>query len=127
VENELAEADAQHYRSAPRRLKKLRKPAAGSDQATEVNELIADLRHGIRSRGAALALICGYLVELRGLEPLTPTLPGAGESCDQGVQLAFCGVGDVVGWPIVVTVVVKIVVNPVEPSGCRCGGQHVDG
>jgi hypothetical protein len=50
VENELAEAGAQHYRNAARRLKKMRKLAAGSDQATEVNELIADLRHRYHRR-----------------------------------------------------------------------------
>ena len=28
-------------------------------------------------------LTCGFVVELRGLEPLTPTLPGAGRRPDQ--------------------------------------------
>ncbi len=63
------------------------------------------------------------LVELTGLEPVTPTLPGASESCDQAVQLAFCGVGDVVGWPIVVTVVVKIVVTRWSRPGAAAMGN----
>lgn len=50
VEKELAEADAQHYRSAARRLKKMRKLAAGTDQALEVDQLIADLRHRYHRR-----------------------------------------------------------------------------
>jgi hypothetical protein len=50
VVKELAEAGAQHYLSAARRLKKMRELAAGSDQATEVNELIANLRHRYHRR-----------------------------------------------------------------------------
>jgi hypothetical protein len=44
VESELVEADAKNYRSGARRLKKMRKLAAGSSESTEVDELIADLR-----------------------------------------------------------------------------------
>lgn len=50
VENELVEAGAQHYRLAARRLAKMRKLAAGSDQAGEVDALIADLRETHRRR-----------------------------------------------------------------------------
>ena len=44
VENELVEAGAQHYRIAARQLAKMRKLAAGSDKAAEVDELVAELR-----------------------------------------------------------------------------------
>lgn len=50
VENELVEAGAQHYRLAARRLAKMRKLAAGSDQAVEVDGLIAELREIHRRR-----------------------------------------------------------------------------
>lgn len=50
VENELVEASAQHYRLAARRLAKMRKLAAGSKQAGEVDDLIADLRETHRRR-----------------------------------------------------------------------------
>ncbi len=50
VENELVEADAQHYRLAARRLATMRKLAARSDQAVEVDELIAELRETHRGR-----------------------------------------------------------------------------
>jgi hypothetical protein len=50
VERELAEADARHYRSAARRLKKMRKLAAAASQSAEVDELIADLRERYRRR-----------------------------------------------------------------------------
>ncbi|MGH8968708.1 MAG: DUF6880 family protein [Actinomycetes bacterium] len=50
VENELVEAGAQHYRLAARRLAKMRKLAAGSGNADEVDELIADLRETHRRR-----------------------------------------------------------------------------
>jgi hypothetical protein len=51
------------------------------------------------------------LVELRGLEPLTPTLPGAG-SCSNQARLAANGrVGGVAGAATVVVVVVKTVVR----------------
>ena len=50
VENELVEAGAQHYRLAARRLAKMRKLAAGSDQAVEVDALIAELRETHRRR-----------------------------------------------------------------------------
>lgn len=44
VEHELVEAGAQHYRLAARRLAKMRKLAAGTDQADTVDEFIAILR-----------------------------------------------------------------------------------
>ncbi|MEP6814025.1 MAG: DUF6880 family protein [Marmoricola sp.] len=50
VENELVEAGAQHYRLAARRLAKMRKLAAGTGNAVEVDELIADLRETHRRR-----------------------------------------------------------------------------
>lgn len=50
VERELADADARHYRKAARRLKKMRKLAAGSSESAEVDELIADLRGRYRRR-----------------------------------------------------------------------------
>jgi hypothetical protein len=50
VENELVEAGAQHYRGAARRLAKMRKLAAGSEHAAEVDGLIAELRETHRRR-----------------------------------------------------------------------------
>ncbi|MGB6006331.1 MAG: DUF6880 family protein [Ornithinimicrobium sp.] len=50
VENELIEAGVQHYQLAARRLAKMRKLAAGSANAVEVDELIADLRQAHRRR-----------------------------------------------------------------------------
>lgn len=50
VENELIEAGAQHYRLAAKRLAKMRKLAAGSGNAVEVDELIAHLRETHRRR-----------------------------------------------------------------------------
>ena len=50
VENDLTEADARNYRMAARRLSKMRKLAAGSDQAVEVDKLIAALREMHRRR-----------------------------------------------------------------------------
>lgn len=50
VEHELAEANTRHYRGAARRLKKMRKLAAGSGESTEVDEFIADLRERYRRR-----------------------------------------------------------------------------
>ncbi|HEX2893284.1 MAG TPA: hypothetical protein VHO29_04695 [Marmoricola sp.] len=50
VENELVETGAQHYRLAARRLAKMRKLAAGSGHAAEVDELIAELRETHRRR-----------------------------------------------------------------------------
>ena len=44
VDNELVEAGAQHYRLAARRLAKMRKLAAGSDHAVEVDDLTVELR-----------------------------------------------------------------------------------
>jgi hypothetical protein len=61
------------------------------------------------------------LVELRGLEPLTPTLPGARSRPDQAVYQDFRAVGGGVVGAAVVAVVVKIVV-----SGAAVGefGRH---
>lgn len=50
AENELVEAGAQHYRLAARRLAKMRKLAAGSDRAADVDALIAELRETHRRR-----------------------------------------------------------------------------
>jgi hypothetical protein len=46
----LVEADTRHYRPAARRLKKMRNLAAGSSEAAEVDELIADLRERYHRR-----------------------------------------------------------------------------
>jgi hypothetical protein len=60
------------------------------------------------------------LVELRGLEPLTPTLPGPGRNREQARCWRFGSVGVVVEGAIVVTVVVNIVVrlNSLGSSSC---------
>ena len=50
VENELVEAGAQHYRLAARRLAQMRKLAARTEQASEVDNLIAELRETHRRR-----------------------------------------------------------------------------
>ena len=50
VENELVEAGALHYQLAARRLANMRKLAAGSEHAVEVDELIAELRETHRRR-----------------------------------------------------------------------------
>jgi hypothetical protein len=50
VDNELTEADAQHYRIAARRLAKMRKLATGSSEAAGVDELIAEFRETNRRR-----------------------------------------------------------------------------
>lgn len=50
VEDELQVADAGNYRSAARRLKKMRKLAAGTPSAAQVDELIAGLREQHRRR-----------------------------------------------------------------------------
>lgn len=50
AENELIEARARNYRLAARRLSKMRRLAAGSKQAAEVDELVADLRENYRHR-----------------------------------------------------------------------------
>lgn len=50
VEHELLDAGAQHYRLAARRLAKMRKLAAGTDQAGIVDEFIATLRDTNRRR-----------------------------------------------------------------------------
>lgn len=50
IEDELTEAGAQHYRNAARRLKKMRRLAAGSDKAADVDHLIAELRETRRRR-----------------------------------------------------------------------------
>ena len=50
VLRELVEAGAQHYQIAARRLKKMRKLAAGSEYAAEVDQFIAELREANRRR-----------------------------------------------------------------------------
>ncbi|MEZ0362649.1 DUF6880 family protein [Mycobacterium sp. pUA109] len=50
VERELVDADARRYLGAARRLKKMRKLAAGSRDSAEVDEFIADLRETYRRR-----------------------------------------------------------------------------
>lgn len=50
VEHELVEADARHYRSAARRLAEMRKLAAGSERAAEVDGMISELRETHRRR-----------------------------------------------------------------------------
>lgn len=50
VEHELVNADARHYRLAARRLARMRKLAAGTDQLADVNALIAGLRETHRRR-----------------------------------------------------------------------------
>lgn len=50
VENELTEAGAQHYQMAARRLAKMRKLAARSDKADDVDNFIAALRETHRRR-----------------------------------------------------------------------------
>jgi hypothetical protein len=50
VDNELTEADAQHYRIAARRLAKMRKLAGGSAEAAGVDQLISELRETHRRR-----------------------------------------------------------------------------
>jgi len=50
--------------------------------------------------------------QLRGLEPLTPTLPGPGSHCDQARYAVNGGVAGVVDAAVVGTVVVRVVVRP---------------
>ncbi|MGV1009710.1 MAG: DUF6880 family protein [Dermatophilaceae bacterium] len=50
VQNDLTTADARNYRTAARRLTKMRRLAAGSVQEMEVDKLIADLRETHRRR-----------------------------------------------------------------------------
>jgi uncharacterized Zn finger protein len=50
VLRELVETGAQHYQVAARRLKKMRKPAAGSEREAEVDWFIAELRETNRRR-----------------------------------------------------------------------------
>lgn len=50
VEHELVQAGAPHYRRAARRLATMRRLARGSEQATDVDDLIADLRQTHRRR-----------------------------------------------------------------------------
>ena len=50
VEHELVTTDAQHYRRAARRLATMRKLAAGTEQASEVDVFIAGLRENHRRR-----------------------------------------------------------------------------
>jgi hypothetical protein len=50
VEHELVTTDAQRYRRAARRLATMRKLAAGTEQAAEVDVFIAGLRENHRRR-----------------------------------------------------------------------------
>jgi uncharacterized Zn finger protein len=50
VMTELVETGAQHYQIAARRLKKMRKLAAGSEHEAEIDWLIAELRESNRRR-----------------------------------------------------------------------------
>ncbi|MCY7297770.1 MAG: hypothetical protein LH616_00985, partial [Ilumatobacteraceae bacterium] len=50
VEAELTVADSRHYRVAARRLKKMRRLAAGSGKAADVDQFIAELRETHRRR-----------------------------------------------------------------------------
>lgn len=50
VDHDLTEADAQHYIVAARRLKKMRRLAAGSPRATQVDDYISELRETHRRR-----------------------------------------------------------------------------
>lgn len=50
VLRELFETGAQHYQIAARRLKKMRKLAAGSEYAAEIDQFIAELREANRRR-----------------------------------------------------------------------------
>ncbi|MGB8381951.1 MAG: hypothetical protein WCG47_11990, partial [Dermatophilaceae bacterium] len=50
VESDLTKADARNYRTAARRLTKMRRLAAGSAQEMRVDKLIADLRETHRRR-----------------------------------------------------------------------------
>ena len=50
VEHELLTADAHHYRLAARRLAKMRKLSAGTDQLVDVDAFIAGLRETHRRR-----------------------------------------------------------------------------
>jgi hypothetical protein len=50
VENELEVTDARNYRHAARRLAKMRKLAAGSNKAAEVDDFVAQLRETHRRR-----------------------------------------------------------------------------
>lgn len=50
VENELTEANAKRYKTAARRLKKMRKLAINSDQAVAVDDFITELRQTHRRR-----------------------------------------------------------------------------
>lgn len=50
VLSELVETGAPHYQIAARRLKKMRKLAAGSEYAAEIDQFIAELRHANRRR-----------------------------------------------------------------------------
>ena len=58
--------------------------------------------------------------ELTGLDPVTPTLPGAGRRSNQARSAANGRVGGVAGTATVVTVVVKTVVRSrVAARVCR--------
>jgi hypothetical protein len=57
-------------------------------------------------------ILPGQKVELRGFEPLTPTLPGPGSQAEQVVYGAWRTVVNVVGSATGVSIVVRPVVNP---------------
>jgi len=63
-------------------------------------------------------------VELRGLEPLTPTLPGAGRRRDQARWDANGCVAGVAGTATVVTVVVKTVVGSLSDTAALLRLPH---
>ncbi|WP_413452933.1 DUF6880 family protein [Georgenia phoenicis] len=50
VERELTQADAQRYRAAARRLARMRRLAAGSDEVADVERFVAELRETHRRR-----------------------------------------------------------------------------
>ena len=50
AQNDLATADAQHYKLAARRLARMRKLAAPSEEAADVDALVAELRETYRRR-----------------------------------------------------------------------------
>ena len=47
------------------------------------DELSGGILDAASMSGRFMPLTCGFLVELRGFEPLTPTLPGESRSRDQ--------------------------------------------
>src|ERR1700694_505349 len=68
-------------------------------------------REPSREGGTNEIPLSAIMLELRGFEPLTPTLPGAGRRSNQARSAANGRVGGVAGTATVVTVVVKTVVR----------------